>query len=166
VNDLLVTGSDKEGIHNLKQKLMQRFDMTDLSNVNYYLGVEFIRSSFRIFLSQRAYESQILTEFNMTECSSALVPMIEGKHLGTEEDSPKVDAYKFQRLVGMLIYLINTKPEILYATGVLSRYMHNLRVPHMEAANQALRYIRGSLDFHYKKLVFYVVFQRNGPCFH
>ena len=147
VDDLLVTGSDNDGICSLKQKLMQRFDMIELGNVTYYLGVEFIRSNFGIFLSQKAYASQILSEFNMAACTPASVPMVEGSHLGVEDDSPKVDARKFQRLVGMLIYLVNTKPKILYATGVLSRYMHDPRVPHMEAAYHVLRYIKGALDF-------------------
>ena len=147
VHDLLVTGSNNEGICSLKQKLMQRFDMTELGNVNYYLGIKFIRSDFRIFLSQKAYASQILSEFDMETCTPASVPMVEGTHLQIEEDLPKVDARKFQRLIGMLIYLVNTKLEILYATRVLNRYMHDPRVPHMEATYHVLRYIKGALDF-------------------
>ena len=126
---------------------MQHFDMTELGNVNYYLGVEFIRSDFGIFLSQKAYASQILSEFDMETCTPSSIPMVEGTHLRTEEDSPKVDARKFQCLIGMLIYLVNTKLEILYETRVLSRYMHDPRVPHMEAAYHILRYIKGVLDF-------------------
>ena len=78
VDDLLVTGSDNDGICSLKQKLMQRFDMIELGNVTYYLGVEFIRSDFGIFLSQKAYALQILSEFNMAACTPASVPMVEG----------------------------------------------------------------------------------------
>lgn len=147
VDDLLVIGSDTNGIKILKQKLMNRFEMTDLGGVNLYLGVEFIRSSQGIFLSQKNYALQILEEFDMTSCTPASVPMHEGVHLGAEEQSPSVETRKYQRLVGMLIYLCNTKPEILYAVGVLSRFMHNPKVPHMEAAYQVLRYIKGALDF-------------------
>ena len=121
--------------------------MSDLGNVKFYLGVEFIRSSSGIFLSQKSYANQILEEFDMQTCTPAAVSMADGLNLGPEHDSPQVDAQRFQRLVGMLIYLVNTRPEILFVTGVLSRFMHDPRVPHMEAATQVLRYIRGTLDF-------------------
>ena len=148
VDDLLITGSDTEGIHNLQQKLMGRFDMTNLGNVKLdYLGVEFIRSSSGIFLSQKSYANQIFEEFDMQTCTPVVVPMADGLNLGPEHDSPQVDAQRFQRLVGMLIYLVNTRPEILFVTGVVRWFMHDPRVPHMEATTQVLRYIRGTLDF-------------------
>jgi len=121
--------------------------MCDLRSVKYYLGVEFIRSSFRIFLSQKTYASQILEEFDMLTCTPASIPMTDGLHLGAEENSPQMDAKKFQRLVGMLIYLVNTKPEIAYTTRVLSRSMYNPRILHMEATNQVLKYIKGACDY-------------------
>jgi len=96
------------------------------------------------------YALQILDEFDMASCTPTSIPIIEGKYLSVEEDSPKVDTRRFQRLVGMLIYLVNTKPKIvkiLYDIGVLSRFMHDSRVPHLEAVNQVLRYIKGTLDF-------------------
>jgi len=67
--------------------------------------------------------------------------MADGLNLSKEDNSPRVDPKVFQRLVGMLIYLVNTKLEILYATEILSRFMYDPRVPHMEAATQVLRYI-------------------------
>lgn len=120
VDDLLITGSNPTRVTELKTKLMKRFEMTDLGNVSLYLGVEFLRTQNGIFLSQRTYATQILREFGMMECTPASVPMIEGSCLDKEEDSPCVDAKQFQRLIGRLIYLVNTKPEILFATGVLS----------------------------------------------
>lgn len=146
VDDLLVTRSDNAGIQNLKQSLMQSFEMTDLGNVRYYLGIEFLRSNIGIFLSQKTYALHILEEFDMSSCTPAALPMTECLHLGAEENSPRVDGKRFQRLVGMLIYLVNTKPEILYIKSVLSRFMHDPRLLHLEAANQVLPYIKGALN--------------------
>jgi len=109
--------------------------MTNLGNVKYYLGVEFQRSEANIFLSQKVYTLQILEEFDMVSSTPAAIPMTDDLHLGAEENSPQVDAKRFQRLIGMLIYLVNTKPEILYVTGVLRRFMHQPRLSHLEVAN-------------------------------
>jgi len=71
------------------------------------------------------YASQILQEFDIEACTPALVLMSGKVHLGAKENSPKVDVQRFQRLVGMLIYLANMKPKIAFATGMLSRFMHD-----------------------------------------
>ena len=83
----------------------------------------------------------------MAGCTSTSVPMHEGAQLTIDEQSPNVDTKRYQRLVGMLIYLCNTKPEIAYAVGALSRFMHAPKTTHMEAAYQVLRYIKGALNF-------------------
>jgi hypothetical protein len=58
-----------------------------------------------------------------------------------------VDAGHYRKLVGKLIYLTNMRPDIKFAVGALSRYMTSPREPHLQAAKQVLRYIRGTLDF-------------------
>lgn len=83
----------------------------------------------------------------MEECTPAFVPMNIGLKLALEEDSPTVDAKRFQQIIGMLIYLVNTKTKILFVIRVLSHYMHSPRVPHMEVGEHILRYIKGLLDF-------------------
>nr|PNR50667.1 hypothetical protein PHYPA_009853 [Physcomitrium patens] len=84
----------------------------------------------------------ILKEFGMEVCTPSSTPMTEGFNLDREDDSPQVDAKRFQKLVGMFIHLVNTKPKISFTTGVLIRFMHDHRVSHRQAANQMwLHYI-------------------------
>jgi len=75
VDDLLVTSSNIDGINNLKQKLMSRSKMTDLGGVKLYLRVEFTRSNWGIFLSQKNYTTQILEKFYMTICHPTAIPI-------------------------------------------------------------------------------------------
>lgn len=98
-------------------------------------------------MSQKTYASQILEEFDMTTYTSTSIPMHEGTQLNTEDQSSSVETKKYQRLIGMLIYLCNTNSEIVYVVGVLSRFMHAPKTPLMEAAYQILWYIKGTLDF-------------------
>nr|PNR54550.1 hypothetical protein PHYPA_008227 [Physcomitrium patens] len=120
--------------------------MSDLGNITYYLGVGFIQQPEGIFLFQQAYASHILTEFDMQDCTLSTESMAEGLKLSKDESASLVDAKKFQKLIGMLIYLVNTKPEIFFATGVLSKFMQSSRVSHLHAANQILRYVKGALN--------------------
>jgi hypothetical protein len=75
------------------------------------------------------------------------VPLQEGLKLKLWQDADLVDADHYRKLVGKLIYLTNTRPYIKFAVGALSRYMTSPREPHLQAAKQVLRYIRGTLDF-------------------
>lgn len=124
---------------------MRRFKMSNLGHINFYLGVESICTPARILLLQKAYTSQILKEFSMEGCTPSSTPMTEGFNLNREQVSSEVDAKLFQKLVGILIYLVNTRLEIPFATVVLSRFMHDPRVPHRQAANHVLQYTKGTI---------------------
>lgn len=112
----------------------------------FYLGVEFTCCFARILFSQRTYATQILKEFGMQDYTPSSTLMTEGLNRNREHDSPQVDARRFQKLVRMLIYLVNIKPKITFATGVLSRFMHDPWVPHLQAANRILQYTNGTLE--------------------
>ena len=147
VDDLLVTGSNNSRCKWLHQQLMNKFDMTNLGNASYYLGVEITRTQSGTFLSQQNYARSILEEFGLTECNPLSVPLQEALKLRLWVEADMVDAGHYRKLVGKLIYLTNTRPDIKFAVGALSRYMASPREPHLQAAKQVLRYIRGTLDF-------------------
>lgn len=81
----------------------------------------------------------------MQDYSLFFTPMTKRLNLGNEKDSSQVDSKHFQKLVGMHIYLINTKPEIFFTMRVLNRFMYNPCIPYLQAKNQVLRYIKGIL---------------------
>jgi hypothetical protein len=75
VDDLLITGSNSSRCKWLQQQLMNKFEMTNLRNASYYLGVEITGTKSGIFLSQQTYAQSILEEFEMTECNPLSVPL-------------------------------------------------------------------------------------------
>lgn len=121
IDDLLIRRSDFQKNHNLEKKLMGQFDTTDLGNVRYYLGLEFYKSDFEFFFSPR----QILEEFDMKSCTLVSVSIPNGLNLGAETNSPQVIPQCFQKLIQILMYLVNTKLEITHATCLFSQFMHN-----------------------------------------
>jgi hypothetical protein len=83
----------------------------------------------------------------MAQCNPTSVPKPEGMKIGIEEKAEVVDAKKCSRLVGKLIYLLNTRIDTLFAVGIMSRYIHSPRIPHQQIRNQVLRYLHGIKDY-------------------
>lgn len=141
VDDIVITGNDEEEMLRLKKMMSRSFEVKDLGNLHYFLGIEVAYSAQGIYLSQRKYVLDLLAETGMLDCRPASTP-IEQNHRTTAESGDPVDKYKYQRLVGRLIYLSHTRPDIAYVVSVVSRYMHDPRTSHLDAVNRILRYLK------------------------
>ena len=144
VDDMIVTGNDLTEMSKLKDYLSSEFDMKDLGRLKYFLGIEVNRSKQGIFVSKRKYVLDLLGETGMLGCEPIKSP-IEQNH-GLEEcpDQTPVNKERYQRLVGRLIYLSHTRPDIAYAVSVVSRFMHNPSKQHMDAVVRILRYLKSA----------------------
>jgi hypothetical protein len=143
VDDIIITGDDSFEMSQLKQKLSKEFEVKDLGQLRYFLGIEIARSPKGIVLSQRKYVLDLLSDVGMLGCRVASTPIEKNHQLCAQSGDP-VDRESYQRLVGRLIYLCHTRPDISYAVSVVSRYMHDPRSGHLEAAHRILRYLKGS----------------------
>ena len=121
--------------------------MTDLRLLHYYLGVEVFQRPHHIFISQSKYAAEVLQQFGMQDCKPVLTPMEQNLKLSKFEGGEKVDSTTYRQLIGSLIYLTNTRPDLSYAVSILSRFMQEPRDSHWNAAKRVLRYIQGTKDF-------------------
>ncbi|XP_039067066.1 uncharacterized mitochondrial protein AtMg00810-like [Hibiscus syriacus] len=145
VDDIILTGDDEDGINQLKRLLNKVFETMDLGKLRYFLGMEVARSSKGLVINQRKYVLDLLSEAGMLGCKPADTPMEAGLKLRGEEMRAEVDKNQFQRLVGKLMYLSLTRPDISFPVNVISQFMTNPRGGHLEAANRILRYLKGTL---------------------
>ena len=143
VDDMIITGNDEGEIAQLKMKLVKEFEVKDLGQLRYFLGIEIARGADGIVLSQRKYVLDLLTETGMLGCKPAIAPMDQKVKLIAEGGDP-VDRERYQRLVGELIYLSHTRPDISFPVSVVSRYMHDPRKSHMDAVYHILRYLKSA----------------------
>ncbi|XP_020262807.1 uncharacterized protein LOC109838793, partial [Asparagus officinalis] len=150
VDDMIITGDDEKEIAQLKVRLGKEFEVKDLGLLRYFLGIEIARGAEGIVLSQRKYALNLLKETGMLGCKPATTPIDQKFKLGAEAGEP-VDRDRYQRLVGRLIYLYHTRPDIFFAVSVVSRYMHDPRKGHMDAVYQILRYLKNAPE---KGLIF------------
>jgi hypothetical protein len=141
---MVVTGNDPAEQAALKNYLSTEFEMKDLGSLKYFLGIEVSRCKSGIFLSQRKYVLDLLKETGMTACKPVSTPLAEGMKLGIDRTQGSIDKGRYQRLVGRLMYLSHTRPDLAHALSVISQYMHNPGEQHMSAVMRILSYLKGS----------------------
>ncbi|GJS05933.1 integrase [Tanacetum coccineum] len=117
VDDMIYTGSSLQLISEFKEAMMKKFEMSDLREIDYFLGLRMG------------------------------TPMNVGEKLASNDGTGMADARKFRSLVGRLIYLTHTRPDLTYAVGIISRFMHCPSKQHFGAAKRILRYIAGTTSY-------------------
>ncbi|XP_058741436.1 secreted RxLR effector protein 161-like [Vicia villosa] len=120
--------------------------------MRYFLGMEVARSKNGIVVSQQKYIIDLLKETGMSGCRLADTPMDPNAKLWREGSVP-IDTGRYQRLVGKLIYLSHTRPDIAFSVSVVSQFMHSPYKEHLEAVYRILRYLKGKpgKGLHFKK---------------
>ncbi|KAG8479167.1 hypothetical protein CXB51_029021 [Gossypium anomalum] len=147
VDDLLVTGGDQDMLAEFKAKMMDMFEMSDLGLMTYFLGMEVRQIEGKIFLGQRTFALKVLSKFSMKNCKPTSTPIAVGMKLSSQGDHEPVNESTYRSLVGCLLYLTATRPDILFTVSMLSRFMHCCNVQHFQAAKRVLRYIKGTLNY-------------------
>jgi hypothetical protein len=146
VDDLFITGEESL-IIKCKKDLASEFDMKYLGLMHYYLGLEVWQKCGEVFLGQGKYAIEILQKFGMMDCKSMDTPMNADIRKVKVPDSDLVDPSLYRQLIGSLMYLVNTRPDICFAVNTLSQFQVEPRQEHWIAAKHVLRYIRGTINY-------------------
>ena len=123
VDDLLVTGNNVSDIDRFKEQMSQRFDMTDMGMLNYYLGIEVEQSKGCIKLKQSGYARKIIEKAGLKGCNPTKYPMDPKEQIDKDKGGKVVDITQYKIMIGGLRYLVHTRPDIAYSVGIASRYM-------------------------------------------
>jgi hypothetical protein len=147
VNNIFITGNCQNRIQTVKNQLLSQFKMTDLGEIKKYLGVQFSCTTTGLVLHQSNYCHQILDLFDMTHCRPASLPLPNNHQLELKTDTAPVNVQHYYMLVGKLLFLAITRPDILFAVGLLSHYMSRPQEVHLNAALHVLRYLKGTSSY-------------------
>lgn len=153
VYDLLITGNDHNLILETKKNLKENFKIKDLGNLRYFLGIEFARNETGILMHQRKYSLEMISEMGLSSSKPVRTPFELNQKLTTTEFDlhfpPTDENYRllsdpsvYQKLVGKLLYLTITRPDIAFATQLLSQFMHNPKTSHINAATRVVKYVK------------------------
>lgn len=154
VDDILLASSDLNLLQVTKKMLFNSFEMKDLGEAKYVLGIEITRDRSKHFLglSQRAYIEKVLKRFNMENCSCGEVPMVKGEKFSTNQcprnELEKKSMEHYASVMGSLMYAQTcTRPDLSFAVSVLGRYQSNPGQVHWTAAKKVLRYLQRTKNF-------------------
>jgi Reverse transcriptase (RNA-dependent DNA polymerase) len=144
VDDLVIAGNNSEEIRRFKQYLSTTFHMKDLGLLKYFLGIEIARGTKGLFLSQRKYTLDIIAECGLLGAKPMPTPMEQNHNLAKATGDLMKDPERYRRLVGRLIYLTITRPELCYAVHTLAQFMQSPLQTHYDAAFRVVRYLKGN----------------------
>lgn len=144
VDDVILVGNDDGKITSVKAHLDMLFSIKDLGPLRYFLGIEVARLEKGIVLSQRKYTLDILEESGLQGGRPSAFPMEQNLKLSNDDDNPHVDPLRYRRLIGRLLYLTVTRPDIQYVVNRLSQFITAPRRSHMEAAMRIIRFLKST----------------------
>ena len=133
-------------IEEFKEDMTQKYEMSDMGLVWPFLGMEIYQEDDNVFICQKNYAEKILRKFRMLVCNLVSTPLIVGEKL-KKEDGKAADATLYCSLIGNLLYLIATRPDIMFVASLPLRFMHSPSHIHLGVAKCVLWYIQGTMDF-------------------
>ena len=142
---MIITRDDSAGICSLQHFLSQHFEMKDPGTLSYFLGLKVTSSSDGYYLSQAKYASDLLSKASIINNKTISTPLEYNAKLTPLHGEPIFDATCYRQLVGSLIYLTVTHPDISHVAGMVSKFMDAPRSVHCAAILQILRYVKGTL---------------------
>ena len=133
-------------VESFKSSMKDEFDMTDLGKMKYFLGVEVLQTSEGIYLSQKKYACKLHEKFGLQNANSMKNPIVPDFKLLKEGETTRIDATIYKQLIGSLMYITATRPDLMYVVCLLSRYMANPTDLHMQATKRVLHYLKGTVE--------------------
>jgi hypothetical protein len=130
VDDLLIIGCSTSTIVAIKRILHDRFLMTDMGLLHFFLGLEINQDELGIKLSQAKYARYLLEIFHMIDYKSSPTPLLSGVRIEDGGDTPMVDITLHIKIVGILLYLTHSRPDLSYVVGEIYRFMKELHELH------------------------------------
>ncbi|XP_039133201.1 uncharacterized mitochondrial protein AtMg00810-like [Dioscorea cayenensis subsp. rotundata] len=145
VDDIIITGNDTAGIFDIKAILHSSFHMKDLGALTYFLGLEVTYTSNGLGLNQTKYTCDIIREANLTDDKVAHTPMEVNVKYKNDDGKPISDPTHYRKIVGSLVYLTMTRPDISFAVHILSQFVSDPRQLHLAALHRVIQYLKGSI---------------------
>ncbi|GJT23591.1 putative ribonuclease H-like domain-containing protein [Tanacetum coccineum] len=143
VDDIIFGSTNKELCTGFEKLMKDKFQMSSMGELTFFLGLQVQQKEDGIFISQDKYVAKILKKFNYTDVKSASTPVDLEKPLVKDGDADDVDVHLYRSMIGSLMYLTASRPDIMFAICACARFQVTLKTSHLLAVKRIFRYLKG-----------------------
>ncbi|GJX94085.1 uncharacterized mitochondrial protein-like protein [Tanacetum coccineum] len=134
-------------MHRVEKMMHKKFQMSSMGELTFFLGLQVKQKEDEIFISQDKYVTEILKKFGFSDVKTVSTPMETQKPLLKDEDGEEVDVHLYRSMIGSLMYLTSSRPNIMFVVCACARYQVNPKVSHLHVVKRIFSdYARASLD--------------------
>src|SRR3954471_12889078 len=127
--------------------MQSEFEMSLMRELNFFLGLQIKQLSHGTFVSQTKYCIELLKRFGMSEAKEIDTPMETNGNLDKDENGKEVDVKMYRGMIGSLLYLTASRPDIVFSVCMCARYQSCPKESHLRAVKRILRYLRGTTTY-------------------
>ncbi|PNY05239.1 retrotransposon-related protein [Trifolium pratense] len=153
VDDIIFGSTNATMCKNFSKIMQEEFEMSMMGELKFFLGIQINQSKEGIYIHQTKYTKELLKKFNMEDCKPMNTPMHPTSSLCKSEEEGKVDQKIYRGMIGSLLYLTASRPDILFSVCLCARFQSDPRESHLTAVKRIFRYLKGTtnLGLFYKK---------------
>ncbi|GJS90722.1 putative ribonuclease H-like domain-containing protein [Tanacetum coccineum] len=143
VDDIIFGSTNKSWCADFEALMQSRFQMSSMGELTFFLGLQVKQNKDGIFISQDKYVADMLKKFDLVNVKAAITPMETKLPLTKDEDAFDVDVHLYRSMIGSLMYLTASRPDIMYAVCVCSRFQVTPKTSHLNAVKRIFKYLKG-----------------------
>ncbi|GJS41352.1 putative ribonuclease H-like domain-containing protein [Tanacetum coccineum] len=143
VDDIIFGSTKKSLCTEFEQMMHKRFQMSSMGELTFFLGLQVKQKDDGIFISQDKYVADILKKFDFATVKTASTPMETNKALLKDEEAADVDVHLYRSMIGSLMYLTASRPDIMFAVCACARFQVTPKTSHLHAVKRIFRYLKG-----------------------
>ncbi|KAK2417316.1 putative mitochondrial protein [Trifolium repens] len=147
VDDIVFGGMSNAMVQHFVQQMQSEFEMSLVGELTYFLGLQIKQMDDTIFISQSKYARNVIKKFGMENATHKRTPAPTHLKLTKDEKGISVDQSLYRSMIGSLLYLTASRPDITYAVGVCARYQADPKVSHLTQVKRILKYVNGTSDY-------------------
>ncbi|GJR15232.1 putative ribonuclease H-like domain-containing protein [Tanacetum coccineum] len=143
VDDIIFGSTKKSWCDEFEALMKSRFQMSSMGELTFFLGLQVKQKEDGIFISQDKYVAEILKKFDFANVKTASTPIETQKPLVKDEEASDVDVHLYRSMIGSLMYLTASRPDIMFAVCACSRFQVTPKSSHLSAVKRIFRYLKG-----------------------
>jgi hypothetical protein len=146
--DDIIFGCNKDSLVQWFASSMEsKFEMSMIGELSFFLGLQITQRSKGMFISQEKYLREMLKIFQMEDSKPVGTPMVTGCKLSKDDDSPDVDQSSYRSMIGSLLYITASPPDIMHVVGMVGRYQSAPKQSHLLAVKRIFRYLKETMTY-------------------